>query len=136
MSRRKAREIALQALFVLDFNETGITETIDAVFSEYGKISSGTRDYAHKLVSGALASKQEIDNLITKISSEWKIDRMAAVDRNIVRIAIFEMRFSPEKITPNIIINEAVELAKVFGTEDSGRFVNGILGSLLKESPL
>ena len=78
-------------------------------------------------------SMPEIDGLISSASKEWKLSRMAGVDRNITRMAVFELKFREEKVTPNIIINEAVELAKKFGTDDSSRFVNGILGAVLRK---
>jgi len=84
------------------------------------------------LLDGTKAHLAEIDAWITKNSTEWKVDRMPGVDRNITRIAVFELQFSEEKMAPNIIINEAVELAKKFGTDASARFVNGILGSMIK----
>jgi N utilization substance protein B len=84
-------------------------------------------------VTGALAHRETIDDVISRASAEWRLDRMASVDRNITRIAVFEMRFGSENLSPNIVINEAVELAKAFGTEDSGRFVNGVLGKAVKQ---
>ena len=131
MSRRKARETAVQALFHLDFNQTDLVTAIKAVMSEREDMSDGAKEYARLLVDGTQEHQHEIDHIITTISNEWKIDRMAAVDRNIARIAIFEMKYGDEKLPPNVVINEAVELAKTFGTEDSSRFVNGILGSLV-----
>lgn len=132
MSRRKAREMALQVLFQLDYNQTDRDTAIELVFSEREKASETAKTYAHELIGGTLEHIEEIDNVIASSSSEWKIERMAGVDRNIARIAVYEMQFGTEKLSANIIINEAVELAKLFGTEDSGRFINGILGSLVK----
>lgn len=132
MSRRKAREMALQALFQLDFNDNQPAEALTAVFEESGEANDKTRTYSLDLVEGTLQHLREIDNIIVGLSPEWKLDRMAGVDRNIARMAIFEMKFGTEELTPNVVINEAVELAKSFGTDDSGRFINGILGSLVK----
>ena len=84
------------------------------------------------LVQGTGANLAAIDQIIGESSREWKIWRMSGIDRNVTRVAVYEMRFSEEKLTPNIAINEAVELAKKFGTDDSGRFVNGILGAMVK----
>ena len=95
-------------------------------------MSDKDRAYARSIVTGVQTYRVEIDAVITKSSREWKVERMSGVDRNITRIAVFEMRFGEEKIDSKIIINEAVELAKKFGTDDSGRFVNGILGAMLK----
>jgi N utilization substance protein B len=132
MSRRQAREVALQALFQLDYNEIDQTDAYDAVLSETPVLSDSAREYAKLLLDGTKAHLIEIDAWITKNSTEWKVDRMPGVDRNITRIAVFELQFSEEKMAPNIIINEAVELAKKFGTDASARFVNGILGSMIK----
>lgn len=132
MSRRKAREMALQALFQLDFNQSDKNEALDAVFSEREAITENAKQYTQELVCGTQDHLDEIDEIIANNSTEWKLGRMAGVDRNITRIAIYELKFGKEQLAPNIIINEAVELAKTFGSDESGRFVNGILGSLVK----
>ena len=139
MSRRQAREAALQALFQLDLNhgEEGQQEqyetlAIDTVLGEAEKMSAHDREVVNTLVHGTRAHLAEIDSLIAASSKDWKIERMATVDRNITRLAAFEIRFSEEKLTPNIAINEAVELAKKYGTDDSSRYVNGILGAMMK----
>lgn len=134
MSRRKAREAALQALFQLDFNHINHEEALQAVYFERTDIQEPAKDYAQHLVDGALAKLEEIDKIIAGAATDWKIERMPGVDRNILRLAVYELKFSSEKVPPNVVINEAVELAKLFGTEESSRFVNGILGSLLKNS--
>lgn len=137
MSRRKAREMAVQALFQLDFN-SGVTndEALDSVFSEREDINESTKLYAKSLVEGTYHNLAAIDEYISELSLEWKIDRMAGVDRNIARMAIYEMKYSNERLQPGVAINEAVELAKTFGTEDSSRFINGILGSIVKNKEL
>ena len=139
MSRRQAREAALQALFQLDLNhgEEGQQEqyetlAIDTVLGEAEKMSAHDREFVNTLVHGTRAHLAEIDSLIAASSKDWKIERMATVDRNITRLAAFEIRFSEERLTPNIAINEAVELAKKYGTDDSSRYVNGILGAMMK----
>lgn len=132
MSRRKAREIALQALFHLDFNDAGQREAIEAALGEEEKLSDSALAYAKEIVEGVLAHLEEIDRRIGEGSTEWKVERMPGVDRNITRIAVYEMRLGKEELTPNIVINEAVELAKKFGTDASARFVNGVLGKMIK----
>lgn len=134
MSRRKAREVALQALFQLDFNDVDKVDALNAVLGENEILSDSAREYAKKILEGTRNNLTEIDAVITKNSKEWKVDRMSGVDRNITRMAIFELNFNDEKIAPNIIINEAVELAKKFGSDASGKFVNGILGAMIKKS--
>ena len=139
MSRRQAREAALQALFQLDLNpgEEGQQEqyetlAIDTVLGEAEKMSARDREFVHTLVQGTRRYLAEIDRLIAASSKDWKLERMATVDRNVTRLAAFEIRFAEEKLTPNIAINEAVELAKKYGTDDSSRYVNGILGAMMK----
>lgn len=131
MSRRKARETALQALFQLDFNKMGKEAAMEAVLEESG--NAGGAGYMRLLVEGVLEYLAEIDQIIAEHSHDWKVERMAGVDRNIVRIAVYEMKFSQEEITPNIVINEAVELAKTFGSDKSPRFINGILDAISKK---
>ena len=131
MSRRQAREMALQALFVLDFNHT--EEPLAAIFHEHEHTDENAKEYAELLVKGTQENLSAIDVLIAEVSKDWKVERMNGVDRNIVRMAIYEMKFGQECLSPRVVINEAVELAKNYGTEDSGRFVNGILGSLIEK---
>jgi N utilization substance protein B len=133
MSRRKAREMAVQALFQLDFNQVNTETAMEAVMNERAEISDSAKQYAQILVKGTQQCLEQIDAIISLASTEWKLDRMAAVDRNIARVAIYEMKFGEEQLPPNVAINEAVEVAKTFGTEDSSRFINGILGSLVKK---
>ncbi|MBU2700940.1 N utilization substance protein B [Sporomusaceae bacterium BoRhaA] len=133
MSRRIARELALQALFQLDFNEITPEEALINVCNERKNVSAQSMDYARILLVGTLDKKTVIDEVITTLSKDWKIDRMPGVDRNIVRMALFEMDYGTEELSPGVIINEAVELAKAFATEESSKFVNGILGSLVKQ---
>ncbi|MBP1763739.1 MAG: NusB antitermination factor [Firmicutes bacterium] len=134
MSRRKAREMALQTLFQLDFNQMEQDAAMQAVFAENVTVSKSAKEYAELLVKGTRDHLAEIDEIISEAAIGWKLDRMAGVDRNITRMAIFEMRFAEETLAPNVIINEAVELAKLFGSAETGRFINGILGSLVKKT--
>lgn len=137
MSRRKARELAVQALFQLDFNTDVTTEeALNSALHEREDTNETTRLYAQALVEGTQQNLAAIDEYISELSREWKIDRMAGVDRNIARMAIYEMKYSQECLDPGVAINEAVELAKTFGTEDSSRFINGILGSIVKNKKL
>ena len=140
MSRRQAREVALKALFQLDLNHGENDEqaeayemlAFDAAIEESPKLSENDREYAKRIVQGTRSNLEKVDSLIGQFSHDWKVERMAAIDRNIARIAAYEMKFSEEKLTPNIAINEAVELAKQYGTDDSARFVNGILGAMVR----
>lgn len=136
MSRRKAREAALQVLFQLDFRTNQRDEAMQSVFQERADIQEAAKDYAQGLVNGTLDNIDQIDQVISASTNDWKLERMPGVDRNILRLAIFEMRYGEEPLTPNVVINEAVELAKTFGTEESSRFINGVLGSLVKKEKL
>lgn len=133
MSRRQARSAALQTLFQLDLNdEADKKSAIDAALKMIKPLHEKDAVYMHELADGVLANKAELDRKISVVSGDWKIDRMPAVDRNILRIAAYELEFGSDDLTPKIIINEAVELAKQFGTDDSSRFINGLLGSIVK----
>lgn len=135
--RRKSRELALQALFALDLNklglnkldlnETGSLPAMDEFLEQYGEdLSEPTRLFFLTLVDGVLENREKIDTLLDQWAKNWKIFRMPAVDRNIMRIAVFEMLNLPD-IPPSVSINEAVEIGKKFGTRDSGPFINGVL---------
>jgi len=128
MSRRKAREMALQALFQIDLSGVDAKGALDTVFSENDTEDSFTRE----LVEGTTQRLSQIDEKIEQYVIDWKLDRMSAVDRNVLRLATFELLVDEKDVPARVAINEAVELAKKFGTEDSAKFVNGILGAMLK----
>lgn len=138
MSRRRAREVAMQALFQLDLNNYEINSEIDREKAlkaawEEGKTSSQIdQAFADSLVKGVSEHLAEIDTIIKNVSVDWKIERMSVIDRNILRLAVFEIKWGDEDVNVQIAINEAVELAKKFGTDDSARFVNGVLGAVVK----
>lgn len=142
MSRTHAREIAFQALFQLDFNH-GDDNTrnlyeelaLDTVFDEGRKISEDNQNYVRKVVKGTRDNLAAIDQIIAAhLKQGWTLGRIASVDRNVLRLALFEMKFdSSDKPVPvGVVINEAVELSKKYGTDDSGRFINGILNNIAK----
>jgi len=139
MSRRLAREAVLQALFQLDLNhgDEGEQEkyealAVDTALQEGEKLSAKERGYVAETVHGTRSRLTEIDALIASYAKGWKLERMAVVDRNILRLASYEMKFCDPVLDPGIAINEAVELAKKYGTDDSGRFVNGILDAMAR----
>jgi len=125
--RRKSRELALQALFALDLNKSDSQSQIDAFLEQHGDdVSEPTRHFFQLLVDGVVENQEKIDTLLDQWAKNWKISRMPAVDRNIMRIAVFEMVNLPD-VPPSVSINEAVEIGKKFGTRDSGSFINGVL---------
>lgn len=129
-ARRQAREIALQILFQTEFAPQISSQTFLDVFEQ--SVESDVISYADLLVNGVQSHKAEIDSKIQSSSAHWKLDRMATIDRNILRIAVYEMKFANDPIKENIAINEAVEIAKKYGTTDSGSFVNGLLDQVSK----
>lgn len=124
-SRRKAREIALQLVYSTDVNKIDIKESLN-LYWEHNPDEHEVVSFANMLCTGTLDNLAKIDELITQYTKNWNLKRMASVDRNILRVAIYELVFY--KQTPvNVVINEAVELAKKYSTSESGGFVNGIL---------
>ncbi|MDP4160996.1 MAG: transcription antitermination factor NusB [Bacillota bacterium] len=127
MSRRLARETALQVLFQRDLaKEPMITsEEVQRWAQEFG-VPEASRGFAQELVDGTLAHLAEIDQLIASLAQDWTISRMANVDRNVIRLAAYEVLFR-EDIPGRVSLNEAIELAKRFGGVESAKFVNGVL---------
>lgn len=132
MGRRQAREAALQVLYQVDVGGADPEKALVHVEQATG-IAPEDLCFARELVTGTLAHRVALDRVIACFSRDWELTRMAAVDRNIMRLALFEI-FHREDIPHRVSVNEAVELAKVFGGEDSSRFVNGILGQVVKVS--
>jgi N utilization substance protein B len=130
--RRRSREMALQLLFQMSFAPTGDFKTIPAGtmlkrFVEDFAVESEVSEYGSQLFLGIAHHLTEIDGVIQSHSSHWKVSRMGLVDLSVMRIAVFEMKYMEPQLTPNVAINEAVEIAKTFGSTESGAFVNGIL---------
>ena len=130
--RRKARELALQFLYQLDLQgETDPAPHVAEFWSRHA-LDPEAREFAEDLVRGAMASRREIDDTITRFTEHWALERMAAVDRNILRLAVYELGWRTET-PPKVVINEAIEIAKKFGTAESGRFINGVLDRIHRE---
>jgi N utilization substance protein B len=127
--RREGREIALKALFQNDMVETPIDDALLMLFEDLIPRKE-VRGFAELISRGTIAHHEEIDDIINRFAENWSLDRMANVDRSIIRIATYEMIFLDD-IPASVSINEAVELAKKYSTAESGRFVNGILGNIL-----
>lgn len=126
--RRQSREIALQALFQTEFSDSVAFNEFLSLYEE--KASPDVLTYCQTLIEGVLKNKTAIDDLIQAASRHWKLQRIALVDKNILRIAVFEMKFAAEPLKPSIAIDEAVEIAKKYGSTDSGAFVNGLLDQI------
>lgn len=130
--RRKSRESALQVLYQLDVTKQEGPKAITQWETNFSS-SEGTDEFAERIVLGVLDHGQEIDQLIERFSKNWRLDRMNLVDRNILRMAIFELLYCND-IPPKVTLNEAVDLGKRYGSEDSGSFINGILDRIQKEA--
>lgn len=123
--RRKGREVALKILYSMDLNPVSEEDACSQVL-EQERVAENTRKFTRELVGETLARLEEIDQLIQNASLKWDIKRMAAVDRNVLRLAVSELTgVSPKPV--RVVLNEAIELAKKYGGDESGTFVNGIL---------
>lgn len=134
MNRRQARENVLKILFEIDVGEGDATEVINDFFSKIRVNKNTVKDrnmiYFKEIVEGTIENLKNIDSIIEKYSIDWKLDRLANVDKNVLRFSIFEILFR-EDIPVEVTINEAVEITKRYNSEESAKFVNGILGKIL-----
>ncbi len=125
--RREGREVALQLLFNWDLNLREAPQVKDLeLFWELRDVVAGVRSFATTVLNGVIANQAAIDSKIAKYTANYELKRIAAVDRNILRMAIYEMLYAVD-VPPIVAINEAIDIAKKFGTEESGKFVNGVL---------
>lgn len=126
--RTQARSLALQALYELDLTSHPVGEVLEHLLPDYN-LDTNLENFARRLVLGVLPLRQQLDNYIAEHAPEWPVDQISIIDRNLLRIAMWE--FAVDGETPvKVAINEAVELAKRFGSDSAPRFVNGVLGSL------
>ncbi len=135
-NRHLSRTIAMQSLFEWDFNgRVGELKEITANQIKEMSVAEEDRAFVFELVEGVASRADEIDQIIVKHAPEWPIEQIPPVDRNVLRVGIFELMFL-KQVPPKVAINEAVELGKTFGGESSGKFVNGVLGAIYKEMGL
>ena len=131
-ARRKARECALQMLFQHDMAQLPVDEILITYWKELADAEEDVRDFANDLVRGTLSHSGEIDELIRQRTEHWRISRMAVVDRNLLRLAVYEFLFQPD--TPKTVaINEALEIARRFSTHEATQFINGILDAIKRD---
>lgn len=132
-SRHLARTVAMQTLFQWDFvNKQG--DLVSLLEKNLPDLAPGLEDdgFSERLINGLVKHLSEIDEIIQRLAPEWPVDQITGIDRNVLRIGVYELKFGKE-IPPKVAINEAIELAKAFGSDSSSKFVNGVLGSLYKE---
>jgi len=138
-NRHLARTIVLQSLYQWDFMGQEDKEVFDIVKKNIREFAPNfdENDFVNDLVRGVLKNKKKIDALIKKYAPEWPIEKITLIDRNVLRLGIYELKFSEKRdgkgVPPKVVINEAIELAKNFGSSSSGKFVNGVLGAIYKD---
>ncbi len=133
-TRRQAREFAAQFLYQHDLGGGTVEEALALFWQTQSDVSDAVRKFAEELIRGCVEKRPDIDEKIKKYTEHWELQRIAAVDRNILRLAIYEMLFRDD-IPPVVSINEAVDIAKKYSTHESGAFVNGILDRLKADLP-
>jgi N utilization substance protein B len=132
--RTKARERALQALYQIDVAATDLDEALARFWPSFEPVEREVRAGAEELVRGVAEHRREIDEVIEQVSTNWRMDRMAKVDRNVLRLAVFELRWRLD-VPVKVCINEAIELGKKYGSENSASFVNGVLDRIAGALP-
>ena len=135
-NRHLARSLVMQTLFEWDFNNknnNSLPNIIERNLKEFGYGLNEEIDFIKNMVDGVAKNIEEIDELIQKFAPQWPIDQITIIDRNVLRIGVYELKFRNEGVPPKVAINEAIELAKNFGGPSSGKFVNGVLGAIYNE---
>lgn len=130
--RRQSRELALKLLFQSEFSEPLKMDELLKTQDPSTDFTADVQLYAKELVRGVQSHQSDIDKVIQQFSANWKLDRMATIDRNLLRVAIYELKFAPTPLSPSIAINEAIEIAKIYGGTDSSSFINGILDQVAR----
>ena len=142
-NRHLGRIIALQVLYEVEIRRQSedstvdVNEIIDRHLKRYEKSIDDT-DFVYDLVNGVLKHQADLDEKITAMAPDWPLEQVARVDRNILRLGIYELAYNSEDVPPKVAINEAIELAKLFGSDNSSKFINGVLGTVyrsLEEEP-
>ena len=132
--RTKSRERALQALYQIDVAATDLAEALARFWPSFEPVEREVREGAEELVRGVAQHRREIDEAIEQVSTNWRMDRMAKVDRNVLRLAVFELRWRAD-VPVKVVMNEAIELGKKYGSESSAAFVNGVLDRVASGLP-
>ena len=133
--RTRARELALQMLYQLDARGDDAWDLMDPMLQREEPGDDDVHEFARELIRGTMENRDEIDALLSDAAQNWKLHRMAIVDRNILRMAVFEMK-NLDAVPAKVTINEAIELGKRFSTKQSGSFINGILDRIRREANL
>ncbi len=129
VKRTKARERAVQALYQIDVAATDLDEALERFWKSFEPVEREVRELAEEYVRGVARHRRTVDDAIEAVSANWRLDRMAKVDRNVLRLAVFELQHRPD-VPVKVVLNEAIELGKKYGSESSGAFINGLLDRL------
>lgn len=128
MKKREARQVIVQTLYQVEMTDVNWKDALAHVLEE--NVAS---DYVHETIPGILAKQEQIDEIIKQSLTKWSLDRLSRVDRAVLRLAVYEMTIAQHTPAP-VIINEAVELGKLFGNDENGKFINGVLSNVLKQN--
>ena len=133
-NRHLARTVAMQILFEWDFNRRSqkLSEVMERNIAEFGAGLGEDAGFIEQLVRGVTKNLDKIDKIISQYAPEWPIEKITIIDRNVLRLGIYELKIAAE-IPPKVAINEAIDIAKTYGGESSGRFVNGVLGAIFRD---
>ena len=135
-SRHLSRSVSMQTLYEWDFRGRKMSELSEITERNIKEFASGMEDttFIHQLIDGVIKNLDKLNKIIEKAAPQWPIEQVAVVDRNVLRLGLYELLFGKrEEVPPKVAINEAIELAKSFGGESSGKFVNGVLGTVYRE---
>lgn len=135
-NRHLARSIAMQTLYQWDFKgqpTDALPVILEQNIEEFGAGLEGDNEFIKETVEGVIANIKEIDEIISQYATNWPLEQITIIDRNILRIGIYELKFNNEKIPAKVAINEAIEIAKSYGGQASGKFVNGVLGAVFND---
>ena len=134
-TRHLARTVVLQSLYEWDFHkrENNLLEIVERNMEEFAP-GIDEPEFIYRIISGVVSHIKDIDDIIVKTATEWPFDQIGVIDRNILRIGLYELLYADKKEVPsNVAINESIELAKTFGGESSGKFINGVLGTVYRQ---
>jgi N utilization substance protein B len=134
VKRTKARERAVQALYQIDVAASDLDEALERFWKSFEPVEREVREAAEDYVRGVAHHRRAIDGAIEGVSSNWRLDRMAKVDRNVLRLAVFELQHRPD-VPVKVVLNEAIEMGKKYGSESSGAFINGVLDRIAHDLP-
>jgi transcription antitermination protein NusB len=135
VKRTKARERAVQALYQIDVAASDLDEALERFWKSFEPVEREVREIAEDYVRGVARNRRAVDDAIEGVSANWRLDRMAKVDRNVLRLAVFELQHRTE-VPVKVVINEAIEMGKKYGSESSGAFINGLLDRIAQELAL